>query len=284
MNRGNHLGFFQRIRMKYKVSVLNENTLEELLHWRVSALLFFFWVSLLAVVVVAVFASLMIFTPLRNLLPENVEVGLRKEVVRQAIVVDSLSNEVYLRQAYINTFRDVVMGNIAIDTTLQADQILAHERDEQLLEKSEKEKEFCENFEEAEQFNISANTTELVVTAPVFMKPVKGLITAQFDATKNHLGIDLQTEKGSPVLSVFSGVVLFAGYNPQEGYIVQIVHPQNYISVYKGASMIFKKSGDIVKTGEVIALMDDKLPHSSLHFELWNGMQSLNPTKYIIIE
>jgi lipoprotein NlpD len=132
--------------MKYKVSVLNENTLEELLHLRISVLRFFFWMALSLLVVLVIFSSLILFTPLRNLLPENVDVGLRKEVVRQAIVVDSLTNEVSLRQAYINTFRDVVMGNIAIDTTVQSVSVLAHERDEQLLEKSEKEKEFCFRF------------------------------------------------------------------------------------------------------------------------------------------
>lgn len=284
MNRGNHLGFFQRIRMKYKVSVLNENTLEELLHLRISVLRFFFWMALSLLVVLVIFSSLILFTPLRSLLPENVDVGLRKEVVRQAIVVDSLTNEVSLRQAYINTFRDVVMGNIAIDTTVQSVSVLAHERDEQLLEKSEKEKEFCASFEQAEQYNLSATSTEQGVAAPVFMKPVNGVITTPFEPTKNHLGIDIQTEKGSMVLSVFNGVVLYAGYNPQEEYIVQIVHPQNYISVYKGAAMVLKKSGDIVKTGEVIALMDEQSPHGMLHFELWNGIQSLDPTKYIVLE
>ncbi len=283
MNRGNHLGFFQRIRMKYKVSVLNENTLEELVHWRLSALRFFCWVILSLLVVIVMFSSLIMFTPLRNLLPENVDVGLRKEVVRQAILVDSLTDEVAIRQAYINTFRDVVMGNIAIDTTLQSSAVLEHERDEMLLEKSEQEKIFCDAFEQAEQYNISATPVEQSEVVPVFMKPVKGVIKAPFEPTKNHLGIDIQTEKSSMVLSVFQGVVLYAGYNPQEEYIVQIVHPQNYISVYKGASMVLKKSGDIVKTGEVIALMDEAA-QGTLHFELWNGVQSLDPTKYIVLE
>ena len=91
------------------------------------------------------------------------------------------------------------------------------------------------------------------------------------------------TEIGDDVL-IYQGVVLFAGYNPQEGYIMQIIHPQNYISVYKGASMILKKSGDIVQTGEVIATMDPNSSNNMLHFELWNGMQSLDPAKYIILE
>ena len=98
------------------------------------------------------------------------------------------------------------------------------------------------------------------------------------------MGVDIQTAANCTVLSAYQGVVLFAGYNPQEGYIVQIIHPNQYISVYKGAQMVLKKSGDIVKTGEVIALMDEQSPHGMLHFELWNGIQSLDPTKYIVLE
>ena len=95
-------------------------------------------------VVLALFSTLILTTPLRDLLPENVDVGLRKEVVRQAIVMDSLVDEVSARQAYISTFRNVVMGNIAItDTTLLSDSVLARKRDEMLLEKSEKEQLFC---------------------------------------------------------------------------------------------------------------------------------------------
>ena len=129
MKHGNNMSFFQRIRMKYKVTVLNENTLEELTHWRVSALRFFVWSFLLILLILALFSTLILTTPLRHLLPENVDVGLRKEVVRQAILVDSLTEEVSLRQAYINTFRDVAMGNISIDTTIQSESVLAHERD-----------------------------------------------------------------------------------------------------------------------------------------------------------
>lgn len=284
MKHGNNMSFFQRIRMKYKVTVLNENTLEELTHWRVSALRFFVWSFLLILLILALFSTLILTTPLRHLLPENVDVGLRKEVVRQAILVDSLTEEVSLRQAYINTFRDVAMGNISIDTTIQSANVLAHERDERLLEKSEKEKEFCANFEEAEQYNLSAPATNDLPENMVFMKPIQGIITETFSSAKNHLGIDIQALPKSTVLAVFQGVVLFAGYNPQEGYIMQVIHPQNYISVYKGAAMILKKSGDIVQTGEVIATMDPNSSNNMLHFELWNGMQALDPTKYIVLE
>ena len=285
MNHGNNISFFQRIRMKYKISVLNENTLEELTHWRISALRFVFLCVTLLLVVLALFSTLILTTPLRDLLPENVDVGLRKEVVRQAIVIDSLTEEVSLRQTYIGTFRDVVMGNIAIaDTTLLSDSLLAHKRDEKLLDKSEQEKAFCDNFEQSEQYNIAMTENDNTVENIVFMRPVNGVVTEPFSAVKNHLGIDIKTVSGSTVLSAYQGVVLFAGYNPQEGYIVQIIHPQNYISVYKGADMVLKKSGDLVKTGEVIATMGENVPNGVLHFELWSSMQALDPTQYMVLE
>lgn len=284
MHHGNNIGFFQRIRMKYKVSVLNENTLEELVHWRISALRFFVTFIFMILLILALFSTLILTTPLRHLLPENVDKSVRNEVVRQAMVIDSLTDEVSHRQAYINTFREVVMGNISIDTTLQSETVLAHQRDESLLEKSEKEKNFCAEFEEEEQYNLSASATNELPENLVFMKPIQGVITEPFSPAKNHLGVDIQASPDATVLSVYQGVVLFAGYNPNEGYIIQIIHPQNFISVYKGAAKVLKKSGDIVQTGEVIATMDPTAPKNMLHFEIWNGMQSLNPTNYIVFE
>ncbi len=284
MNRGNNISFLQRLRMRYKISVLNENTLEEVVHWRVTAVRFIFWVTATLLLILALFSFLIFATPLRHLLPENVDVGLRKEVVRQAIVIDSLTEEVSLRQTYISTFHDVVMGNITIaDTTLLSDSLLAHKRDEKLLEKSEKEALFCQQYEQTEKYNLVSDVTDQTPNNMVFIKPVKGIVQEPFSKVKNHLGVDIRTESATAVLSVYKGVVLSAGYNPQEGYIVQVIHPNNYISVYKGAEMVFKKSGDIVKTGEVIAAMGEQ-NDNVLHVELWSGMKALDPTQYFTLE
>jgi hypothetical protein len=285
MKHANNISFFQRIRMKYKISVLNENTLEEVIHWRVSALRFVFWSVVVLLLILLLFSTLILTTPLRDLLPQQVDESMRKEVIAQTMLIDSLTEEVRLSQTYIAAFRDIVAANIAItDTAIFSTTIVEQIRDEKLMKKSEEERVFCEDFEKAEQYNIISSDEIVNPENLVFMKPVKGIITSPFSVTEGHMGVDLKTDVDAAILSVYQGVILFAGYNPQEGYIVQIVHPNNYISVYKGADRVLKKSGDIVKTGEVIATMGDNTTKNTLHFELWNGMTALDPTQYVVLE
>ena len=114
---------------------------------------------LILLIVLILFSTLILTTPLRQLLPDNISSDFRKEAVRHALVIDSLTEEVTVRQAYINTLRDLVAGNIAItDSIFYSDSIIVKEHDEPLLDKSQTEKEFCEEFEEEERYNISATT------------------------------------------------------------------------------------------------------------------------------
>ncbi|MBR3871899.1 MAG: M23 family metallopeptidase [Paludibacteraceae bacterium] len=283
MKSASRLSFFQKIKMKYKISVLNENTLEEVFHLRMSAQRFFFTFLLILLIVLILFSTLILTTPLRQLLPDNISSDFRKEAVRHALVIDSLTEEVTVRQAYINTLRDLVAGNIAItDSIFYSDSIIVKEHDEPLLDKSQIEKEFCEEFEDEERYNISA-TTNNPNNNLVFFKPTIGEIDKPFDPVNGHLGIDITTKPSTPIVSIYQGIVLYSAYTLDEDYFIQVIHPQGFISVYKGAANVFKKSGDIVQSGEVIAIMGED-SSKSLHFELWRDSQAQNPLNYIVFE
>lgn len=272
--------------MKYKISVLNENTLEEIFHWRMSALRFFFTFIFILIVVLVLFSTLILTTPLRQLLPDNINSEVRKETVKNALVVDSLIEEVSVRQEYINTIKNLITGDIiSADSILNSDSIIAKKREEQLIEKTNIEQEFCKEFEEDEQYNISATTNNTSPNNLVFIKPTIGEVVKEFNPTNGHLGIDIKTNASAPIVSIHNGTVLYSAYTLDEDYFIQIIHPEGYISVYKGAENVFKKSGDIVKSGEVIAIMgSDTKNDTSLHFELWYNSQAQNPLNYIVLE
>ena len=179
--------------------------------------------------------------------------------------------------------RDLVAGNIAItDSIFYSDSIIVKEHDEPLLDKSQTEKEFCEEFEDEERYNISA-TTNNPNNNLVFFKPTIGEIDKPFDPVNGHLGIDITTKPSTPIVSIYQGIVLYSAYTLDEDYFIQVIHPQGFISVYKGAANVFKKSGDIVQSGEVIAIMGED-SSKSLHFELWRDSQAQNPLNYIVFE
>lgn len=60
------------------------------------------------------------------------------------------------------------------------------------------------------------------------------------------------------MLSALDGTVVFAGYAMDYGYIIQVQHVQNFITIYKNCGSLMKQVGDRVKGGEVIALTGNR--------------------------
>ena len=278
----NKISILRRLMAKYRVSVLNEGTLEEVHHLRVSALGLAAFTLVGVLVILVAFSLLMTETPLRKLLPENVDASLRREVVVQSLRVDSLTQEMQLRQEYINTLRGVVMGDIAVDSTVTSDSVISRKRAEVFMEKSAREREFVEEFEADEQYDL--DTVDPAAGRMVFFKPAVGIITRPFGS--DNRGIDIATDANAPVAAIYGGVVLAEGYRPQEGHYLVLVHKQGYISVYRGCSRVFKHTGDVARTGEVIGVVGtlESTGNHALHFELWSGMQPQNPEHYILFQ
>jgi len=88
----------------------------------------------------------------------------------------------------------------------------------------------------------------------------------------------------SNIYSVLDGTVIFSEWSVSTGYVVQIQHKHNLISVYKHNSEVLVQQGDEVKAGEVISIMGNEGELSTgphLHFELWRSGTALDPEQYI---
>lgn len=99
-----------------------------------------------------------------------------------------------------------------------------------------------------------------------------------------HEGIDFLAETGSPVVAAAGGVVVFAGFHPQYGYMVDIDHGNDLVTRYGHCSKLFVKEGDVVARGRKIAEVGSTGrstgPH--LHFEVRFRGSAQNPTKFLL--
>jgi murein DD-endopeptidase MepM/ murein hydrolase activator NlpD len=117
-----------------------------------------------------------------------------------------------------------------------------------------------------------------------FFMPVKGIVTNKFDLTGGHPAIDIVSEPNEPVLATLEGTVTVATWSLTTGYIIQVQHSHNLISMYKHNSSLLKKEGDHVSAGEPIAIIGNTGELSTgphLHFELWYNGSPINPEDYI---
>ena len=276
--------FWKNFKFKYKLTITNENTLEEVVGIHVSKLN---GVSVLlsAVMVIFLIASLIIaFTPLRNYLPGYMNSEVREQVVLNALRADSLQQMLERQRMYILNIQDIISGTVKVDSVHSIDSLTVV-RSEELMERTQAEDEFRKQYEETERYNLTTIDNAPVVTGLIFFRPTRGMVSSVFDANKKHFGIDIAASPNESVLATLDGTVIMATYTADTGYVIQVQHNQNLVSVYKHCGSLLKKEGDVVKAGEAIALVGntgEKTTGPHLHFEIWNRGRALDPSKYIV--
>ena len=98
-----------------------------------------------------------------------------------------------------------------------------------------------------------------------------------------HKGVDFAGKAKSPINAVAAGVVTWSGEKHGYGEMVEINHGGGYSTRYAHNSENKVKVGDIVRKGQLIALMGSSGrstgPH--VHFEVYKDGRAVNPAKYI---
>jgi murein DD-endopeptidase MepM/ murein hydrolase activator NlpD len=99
-----------------------------------------------------------------------------------------------------------------------------------------------------------------------------------------HEGIDFLAEAGSPIVAAAGGVVIFAGFHPQYGNVVDVDHGNDLVTRYAHASKLHVKEGDIVQRGRKLADVGSTGrstgPH--LHFEVRFKGAAQNPARFVL--
>jgi murein DD-endopeptidase MepM/ murein hydrolase activator NlpD len=278
------VSFWKKIRFKYKLSILNENTLEEVFAFRLSRLSVFWVVAGFAIILVTLTSIVIINTPIRNYLPGYLDSEVRETLVENVLKADSLEQALATQTKYLNNISSILQGTSPIAEVPETDTISKNSNP--VLEKSKETVEFIKNYEEEEKYNLTKSTSsQQLPDNLIFYKPVKGMISSHFDLREKHYGIDIATNPKESVLATMKGTIVFTGFDANAGYIVQIQHPNGFISIYKHNTLLLKKQGDDVNAGEAIALAGNTGNLSSgthLHFELWLKGSPVNPEDFII--
>jgi murein DD-endopeptidase MepM/ murein hydrolase activator NlpD len=99
-----------------------------------------------------------------------------------------------------------------------------------------------------------------------------------------HEGIDFLADAGSQVVAAAGGVVVFAGFHPQYGYVIDIDHGNDLVTRYAHCSKLLVKEGDVVARGRKISEVGSTGrstgPH--LHFEVRFRGVAQNPSKFLL--
>lgn len=271
-----------KLRNKYRLVILNDDTFEEKLSFKLSRLNVFLGLGLLTILLIGGTALIIAFTPLREYIPGYSSTKLRRQAYLLSQVTDSLSQQLNYNQVYLTNIQRILNGEpllSAIDSSAE----IVPEQDSLSMIAGHADSAFREMVEEEERFSLSTTQS---LRSPVlsFFTPLKGIITQGFKPEENHLGVDVVARENAVIKSAQEGMVLFAEWTSETGYVIIVQHPENFISVYKHNSALLKSQGEKVKTGEPLAIVGNSGHLSSgphLHFELWHDGFPVNPESYL---
>ena len=275
--------FWERVKFKYKLYFLNENTLEEVFSLRLSLWSGFWIVAGFTVLLVTLTSVVIINTPIRNYLPGYMDSEIRQEMISNALKSDSLEQVLRVQSQYLDNTIAILKGESPVTEIPQLDTVSVKIED---LGKSKNMEEFVRNYEEEERYNLNVLTASTPLPANLlFYRTVQGIVSGKFDSSQKHYGVDIAASPKGSVLATMKGTVIFAGFDANSGHVMQIQHANGFVSVYKHNSLLLKRQGDSVNAGEAIAMVGNTGSLSNgahLHFELWYNGKPVNPEDFIV--
>ena len=98
-----------------------------------------------------------------------------------------------------------------------------------------------------------------------------------------HAGVDFAARAGTPIASAAGGIVAFAGFKRDFGWVVEIDHGNGLATRYAHASELLVRTGQVVVPGDRIATVGStgRSTGAHLHFEVLRAGDQIDPRRYL---
>ena len=280
-------GFRSRLLRKYRLTIHNENKLENVLGFYISPLWVILSLFFSFLLVAGVVYLIIAFTPVKNLLMENnVPVVDKQKLIEINLRMDSIMNENTKLTQYTQNIRAIIKGEVANDSIKNSP--LPLNTDSIDVSASPLEKQFTAAWEEREQYNITSQVSNVAELQGLgLFRPTQGRIVRNFDEEDGHYGVDIEETPNENILATNDGKVVMSDYTANGGYTIVLQHRENMISVYRNCYRLLKNVGDEVEKGEAIGTLGGDINENAenekkfLHFEIWHRGKPLDPNTYI---
>lgn len=273
----------QKLLNKRRFIIYNEDTLAESFSLKLTLMNVFVVATLGTILIIFVTTFIIAFTPLREYIPGYASTQLKEQATFLTIKSDSLLKVTKENNAYINSVKAVLNGDLEY-AKLNKDSIQVAENVNEAadISISEKETELRNEVAKDNKYNVFDKAESKV--SYVLFAPVSGKIIKSYNVASKNLGVNIAVAKGTPVKSIAPGTIIFSEWTPSSGFVVIIRHQDEILSVYKNLSSVTKSTGNTVKSSEVIAISGDNASQNQIHFQLWKNGIPINPIQFINFE
>lgn len=222
----------------------------------------------------------------------------RSQLEGIVLQIDSLSNEIALRDEMIGSLQSLVLGELAEErpglegineeeTALAEATDLAKSNTDQMPELIEEGKNIVRTAEALAELQFFVAEAYFKPASPATQKyfsPIRGVVIDSFAPEKGRFGIELQASYGSSVQALEAGTVLWVERNSLGYYSLALQHANNSISIYSGLAESSRRSSDRVRAGDKLGKLpgDASAQAAVLGFQLWFQGHAIDPLRYVL--
>lgn len=276
---------WRKLTHRYRLVILDEDAYQEKFAVKLNRVNVFLIVGFGSLSLIACTTLLIAFTPLKAYIPGYVvdTTAQRARLEELTHRADSIEGVMKARGVYLRNIESVLKGEVhaaPVDSLVYSDTVVR--LPDSAFVPTRKDSAFRSQIEQALRYDLTGVPKK--VGSAVLFAPVKGIVTDTFNIAQKHFAVDIAGALNDPVKAAADGTIVFAGWTADTGNTIVLQHARNVVTVYKHNAVLYKKEGDRVRAGAVIAAIGNSGELSSgphLHFEIWIKGQPADPLQYI---
>ena len=265
------------MRRQYRLAVLDDRTLREVFHMRLSGMGTISVLVALFLVLIIVLSVLIIYTPIRNILPGYSE-SIRQQLIVESARVDSLQTTLAVQRQYLDVIKHVTAGDISTDSVARLDSIEMVQRAQLLEQRNELTDAFLAHYEQAERDRMLLYDNSTNRSLRQFHRPVRGVVVQSANADEKLFSTAIRVAKNENVLSIMQGRIVYVEHEMDNTFTMMVQHG-SFLCIYRQVATALKRPGTFVEAGESIGLMDGQ---TNLLIEIRDDGQFVNPEEVIV--
>ena len=264
-------------RHKYRLAMLDDITLREVFHFRVSLLGAISIITTSIIALIVLLSVLIVYTPLRNILP-GYSASLRQQLIQESARVDSLQTSLTVQRQYLDVIKQLTAGDIERDSVQSLDSLERVERAQIAEQRSEMTEAFMAQYEQKERDRLLLFENTDSRSMRQLYRPVRGAIIQSARPDHHQYGVTIRTARNENIMATTRGTLVSIERLADNTYAV-VLQNGAFMTIYRHVARVLKNQGAQVESGESIGLVDGE---HDIVVELWDAGKFINPEEVIV--
>ena len=269
---------------KYRFSLRDQHTDKEVWYMHMSRLNVVTGFLALALILFIAILTTVAYTSVLDLIPGYPGNRSRIMLIENIIRLDSMEREIASLQTYSSNIALILEGKTPVtheqgrtDSLLSGSISVLPSYEDSLLRAQ---------IERGGMYGLVSTSTSRRDSSFDLVPPVRGVVSTRFDPRQANYGVGIATASNQEIVATEAGTVIMSMWTPEYGYIIEVQHPNNLISIYKHSAQSLKTIGERVRAGEVIGSTGEGISgdvgKGLFVFELWHNGVPVDPQNYIV--